>query len=156
MDGAPPGALYDGAAWIQELLSDARRCAVNQVVLAEELPVSEAIFLHHRIRDELRLPLGAIFVNRVLDDPFAGLQVPDRDIDSICRAMREQPDGRGLGGACAILRARLRLQRIYLDRLRAGVPLPRVELAEVLGAADGAGIVFRLAEVLDSVMREIQ
>jgi anion-transporting ArsA/GET3 family ATPase len=48
-----------------DLLSDARRTAVSIVTTAEEMPVNETLEMYAKLRGELQMPLGAIFVNRV-------------------------------------------------------------------------------------------
>jgi anion-transporting ArsA/GET3 family ATPase len=147
MRGAHRGPLTEGAEWIQKLLADERQTTVNLVVTPlvvtpEELPVSEAVDLHHRLKDELNLPLGAVFLNRILEDPF-----PAR-LTKALQAAGRIPLGKSLASSAALLRARLRLQEVYLDRLRAGVDLEAMLLPEVLSAGDNLDIVNRLAGAL--------
>jgi anion-transporting ArsA/GET3 family ATPase len=142
MRGAHRGPLTEGAEWIQKLLGDARRTTINLVVTPEELPVSEAVDLHHRLKDELNLPLGAVFLNRILENPF-----PAR-LNKALKAVGSKPLGNPLASSAALLRARLRLQETYIDRLRAGVDLEALLLPEVLSAGDDLAIVNRLAGAL--------
>jgi len=142
MRGAHRGPLTDGAEWIQKLLEDERRTTINLVVTPEELPVSEAVDLHHQLKDELNLPLGAVFLNRILQDPF-----PVR-LTRAFQVAESNPLGNPLTGSAAILRARLRLQEAYIDRLRAGVDLKALLLPEVLSAGDDLEVVNRLAAAL--------
>jgi anion-transporting ArsA/GET3 family ATPase len=143
MRGAHRGPLTEGAEWIQKLLADERQTTVNLVVTPEELPVSEAVDLHHRLKDELNLPLGAVFLNRILEDPF-----PAR-LTKALQAVGHNPLGRPLAASATLLRARLRLQEVYLDRLRAGVDLEAMLLPEILSAGDNLDIVNRLAGALE-------
>jgi anion-transporting ArsA/GET3 family ATPase len=142
MQGAPRGPLADGAEWIQKLLADERQTTVNLVVTPEELPVSEAVDLHHRLKDELNLPLGAVFLNRILENPF-----PSR-LTKALQAAGRHPLGSALAGSAALLQARLKLQEAYIDRLRAGVDLEAVLLPEILSAGDTLDIVNRLADAM--------
>jgi anion-transporting ArsA/GET3 family ATPase len=142
MQGAPRGPLFNGAEWIQRLLADGKQTSIHLVVTPEELPVSEAVDLHHRLKVELDLPLGAVFVNRTLEDPF-----PPRP-EAVLEAAGRHPLGRSLAGSASLLRARLKLQETYTDRLRAGVDLEAILLPEILAAGDPLTVVERLADVL--------
>ena len=142
MRGAHRGPLTDGAEWIQTLLADERRTTVNLVVTPEELPVSEAVDLHHRLKYELNLPLGAVFLNRILENPF-----PPR-LTKALQAAGRQPLGSSLAGSAALLQARLKLQEVYIDRLRAGVDLDAVLLPEILSVGDTLEIVNRLTDAM--------
>jgi anion-transporting ArsA/GET3 family ATPase len=124
LQSAPPGPLREGAEWIQRLLDDPEKTTVHLVVLLEELPVSEAIGLHHRLRNELGLSVGTVIANRALPDPFfpEGRQLFDSD---------HQRGPEGLTRASRIYRTRLGLQEAYLDRLRAGISPEVTELPEL-------------------------
>lgn len=141
LDSAPRGPLRDGAAWIQNLLGDPGLCAINLVVVPEELPVSEAVSLFHRLR-ATDMPLGMVFVNRTLDDPFfpGGRQVFD--------AAGELELGRELASASTLWRSRLLLQETYLDRLRAGLDLALILLPEVFERPSSAAVVDILSRKL--------
>lgn len=140
IETAPPGPLRDGAVWIRELLADERSCAVNLVVLAEELPVSEAIDLYHRLRDKVSVPLGVTLANRILPDPFAA--VSPRALSEIV----DLPQAAHLKATHRSYTKRLALQAGYLDRLAAGVPLPVVRLPEVIDQPTGAATVQTLGQ----------
>jgi anion-transporting ArsA/GET3 family ATPase len=143
MRGAHRGPLTEGAEWIQKLLGDERRTTINLVVTPEELPVSEAVDLHHRLKDELNLPMGAVFLNRILQDPFPA------SLNKALQVAEGKPPGNPLASSAALLRARLRLQEAYTDRLRAGVDLEAILLPEILSAGDNLDIVERLAGALE-------
>lgn len=142
MRGAPRGPLFNGAEWIQRLLADGRQTAIHLVVTPEELPVSEAVELHHRLKGELDLPLGAVFINRTLEDPFPP------GSEAVLGAAGVHPLGRSLAGSAALLRARLDLQETYIDRLRAGVDLEAIPLPEILAAGDDLTVVRQLSAAL--------
>jgi anion-transporting ArsA/GET3 family ATPase len=50
---------------IVDLLSDPEMTAVNLVTTAEEMPVNETLEMYQQVHEELQLPLGVLFVNRV-------------------------------------------------------------------------------------------
>jgi anion-transporting ArsA/GET3 family ATPase len=58
------GLVHREAARVEALLKDASRTAVHVVATAEEMPVTEAIEIVARLRGELGLPLGKLFLNR--------------------------------------------------------------------------------------------
>ncbi|MBW1808094.1 MAG: chromosome partitioning protein [Deltaproteobacteria bacterium] len=136
------GPLYDGAAWIQALLSDPSRTMINLVVLPEELPVTEAIDLFHKVRDVLNLPLGFSIANRTLIDPFPS--VTNADFERVA----DFKLGRPLVQAALLFRSRLRLQEVYLDRLRAGVDLPVMILPEISKSSADLTVIDSLAVLM--------
>ena len=142
MQGALRGPLYNGAEWIQKLLADREQTTINLVVTPEELPVSEAVDLHHRLKDELDLPLGAVLLNRTLKDPF-----PTR-AEAVLEAAGRHRLGSSLASSAALLRARLKLQEVYIDRLRAGVDLKTILLPEILASGDEMTVVKQLSAAL--------
>jgi anion-transporting ArsA/GET3 family ATPase len=67
---APPGLLRREAEEAIELFRDPSRTGVVLVTLLEEMPVNETIELHAALRDELRMPVHTLVVNRVLPQLF--------------------------------------------------------------------------------------
>jgi len=145
LESVSRGPLYDGAAWIQSLIADRDRCAVNIVVLPEELPVTESVDLYHRLKDDLGLPIGTLVANRTLDDPY------DKQIENVCRIAAGIDIGRSLAESCRLHRMRLRLQEICLDRLRAGIDLPCVYLPEILNSTGDADTIEQISAAFEIV-----
>jgi len=58
------GLVHREATRVEGLLKDETRTAVHVVAIPEEMPVSEALEIVTRLRGELGLPLGTVFVNR--------------------------------------------------------------------------------------------
>lgn len=116
-----PGLVRREAQKVMELLMDPRRTAVCPVTTAEEMPVNETTEMYGQLRDDLRMPLGVLFVNRVHAAPVAPADVPaslagaSSLVADVLRCAREE------SGWAAI-------NRRYLDRLRATVPMPTVVL----------------------------
>ncbi len=137
------GPLHDGAAWIQSLIADREKCAINLVVLPEELPVTESIELYHRLKDDLGLPIDMIVANRTFDDPY------DQQIENTCRIAAGIDLGRSLAKSCLLHRARLHLQEIYLDRLRAGIDLPCIYLPEILESAGDSNTIELISKAFE-------
>jgi anion-transporting ArsA/GET3 family ATPase len=128
-----PGLVRREAQRVMDLLHDARRTVVCLVTTAEDMPVNETSEIHAQLRDRLQMPLGILFVNRVHTAPLAPEEVPappavaPRLVGDVLRCAREE------AGWAAI-------NRRYLARLRAAVPMPTVELpflfAEEFGLAE--------------------
>ncbi len=59
------GNLYREARAMQQLLDDPERTVVHLVTLPQALPVMETLQLYRRLKTELNLPLGCLFVNRM-------------------------------------------------------------------------------------------
>src|SRR5437868_3076695 len=64
------GPVRAQTEWMSELMHDPAVTALNVVTTPEEMPVNETIELVGRVRSELRVPLGAVIVNRVLPELF--------------------------------------------------------------------------------------
>jgi hypothetical protein len=95
------------------------------------MPVNETTEMYQQLRERLRMPLGVLFVNRVHAAPLAPEavpRVPTTDggslIADVLRCAREE------AGWAAI-------NRRYLDRLRASVPMPTVLLPFVFAEEFG-------------------
>ena len=82
----PTGNMHRESDEMWRLLTDAKRTAIHLVTLPEELPIQETKELHARLRDELELPVGTIFLNRM---PVVSLD--DKEQDQL-RSMSTEPD----------------------------------------------------------------
>ncbi len=88
------GPIRGQTEWMSELLADPALTALNVVTTPEEMPVAETIELVTRVRSELRVPLGSVFVNRVLpelfthqdEERFEAIAAPDRRDDLVAAA----------------------------------------------------------------------
>lgn len=144
------GVLYDRAQRIEELLQDPVRTAFITVALPEELPVTELLELHEKLK-ELHAPEGPVILNGVFREPAAGIgddvlahlarsptvaKNPARDLQALRawaqRSSREE--------------ARLRES---LSKSRAGVPdLITLPFMMDDGVGRSADLVQRLADAL--------
>lgn len=114
---------------IIDLLGDPHLMAVNLVTTAEEMPVNETLEMYQQIRDDLRIPLGVLFVNRMHRAAFdaPALDQLDRKLRKLRnpreRTIIEEVLNRGheeLGWS--------RINEFYLQRLAHEVDMPRVEV----------------------------
>src|SRR5919106_6838577 len=147
------GMVRTQTDWMVELLSDPALTALNVVATPEEMPVNETIELVARARAELRVPLGAVFVNRVLPELFT------RADEEVFEALRtEEAVGvlteRVGSGATAVLEAaRLavslrRTRAAHLAELREAVALPTLYVPYLFVRDQGLRVTKMIAESL--------
>ena len=73
-DAIPSGNMHREGAEMWDLMTDPRRTVIHLVSLPEELPVQETTELHGRLRDELGLPIGTVFLNQMPKRPLTGAE----------------------------------------------------------------------------------
>jgi len=144
LDTVPAGPLRRDARWMQDLLTDPERTAVCLVALPEEMPVVESIELDARVRDELRLPRGALVLNAVPEARFGAEEA------ARLAALEGRPPPLGPAARAAVLQARRAAEaRRHADRLRAALDLPAVEVPLLAEERWGRGAIERVAGVLE-------
>lgn len=129
------GPIRSQTEWMIDILSDPSITALNVVTTPEEMPVSETIDLVTRARSELDVPLGAVFVNRVLPELFAraeeaAFEALDLEAARSVLAGRVDADA-GLDAVLSGARLAVALRRtraVHLANLRAAVDLPMLYL----------------------------
>lgn len=132
-----------------ELLADRQRTAINLVTTAEEMPVNETLEMHQQIRDELQMPLGVLFVNRLHRAEFDAAEL-DR-LERRLPTRRNSAERKHLAEVLARGREELgwtEINATYLERLSAGVDMPRIELPFVFAEEFGLEQVRALAAEL--------
>ncbi|MFN8625901.1 MAG: ArsA family ATPase [Candidatus Binatia bacterium] len=136
---------------IVERLADPHLTAVNLVTTAEEMPVNETVEMYQQVRDDLRIPLGMLFVNRVHRAEFDAAA-----IDRLDRKLRKLQKARERTILTEVVnRGReevgwSRINDVYLQRLTNEVALPRIEVpflfAEEFGVREVHTIVTAMAQ----------
>ena len=147
------GPVRGQTAWMSELLADPAITALNVVTTPEEMPVAETIDLVARARTELKVPLGAVIVNRVLPElftrsdeaMFATLSTPPV-VDQLTAKV-------GAGTASVLDAARLavamRRSRVaHLTRLRDTVDLPMLYVPYLFARSQGRRETAMVADAL--------
>jgi anion-transporting ArsA/GET3 family ATPase len=66
------GQVREQTGWLADLLADPETTGLVIVTTPEEMPVNETIELVHKVRNETRIDVAAIVVNRVLPELFSG------------------------------------------------------------------------------------
>lgn len=150
------GLVRDQTEWMTALLEDPAVTGAVLVTLGEEMPVTETLELAERLREDARVDVAQVVVNRVLPELFG------RREQAVFAALREP-------GAEAVLRRELgpevdavldgaelamalRTTRAhYIDQLLAGLrtEIPVAYLPELFTRAKGMRVTRMLAEALD-------
>ncbi|MCS6927639.1 MAG: AAA family ATPase [Candidatus Binatia bacterium] len=120
------GMVHREAERIMALFCDPAKTAVNLVAIPEELSVSETLEAYHQLQNELRLPLGILFINRVRPPTVSLAALARLGVDP-----RAQPRDRSLAEQAlrrAQLEAALGEAQVPLVRRLETLPLPSVRL----------------------------
>jgi anion-transporting ArsA/GET3 family ATPase len=67
------GQIREQTGWLADLLADRATTGLVIVTTPEEMPVNETIELVNRVRDDTRVDVAAVVVNRVLPELFSGV-----------------------------------------------------------------------------------
>ena len=149
------GLVHREAARVEALLRDPSVTAVHVVATPEEMPVTESLEILSRLSNELRLPLGRLFLNRCRRPvPFGAVRLTQR-LD----AVKAPSDLMINGVASAQLLAGLRtaahhaiawgpIQRRAMERLAAEVLATIVALPVLVSEEFGAHEVDTLATLI--------
>ncbi len=149
-DAFGAGLVRREADRVVQLLTNPKRTAIHLVTTAEEMPVNETVTMAERVRDELEMPLGVLFVNRLHSEQFR-----KSDIEALMEAGRNsrQSDIRQLMFDVAARALEesgwSRLNKRYLRQLAKQIELPRVELPFVFAEEFGHPQLLQLVESLE-------
>lgn len=150
-DAFGAGLVRREAERVVELLSDPKRTAIHLVTTAEEMPVNETVIMERRIREELRMPLGTLFVNRLHTEQFR-----QTDLDSLEEAARASRVPRvkrllrDVASRAIEESGWTRLNKRYLRDLTRAVDMPRIELPFVFAEEFGRQ---QLKDLVDRIER---
>ena len=144
------GLVHREAQRLVDLLTDPARTAVNLVSTAEEMPVNETVTMYRSLCEDLQMPAGLLFVNRVHD---GGLLATDIErLRAAAQRSRDDKERRLLGAVAARAHEELgwtALNARYKARLADEVGLPMIELpflfSEEFGVAELRALAERLA-----------
>ena len=131
LDAVRVGPISKQAADVVALLSDPARCQVMLVTLPEETPVSEAIETAFAIEDRAGVALGPVVVNQCFEPLPVGVSVGYEDAladAAACGRFVSEREAHDLAHALEFRSVRHDVQREQIERLRAQLPLPTIEL----------------------------
>ena len=150
-DAFGAGLVRREAEKVVALLSDRKRTAIHLVTTAEEMPVNETVSMARQVREDLEMPLGVLFVNRLHTEQFR-----KADIDGLMEAAKNsrQTKTRQLlfdVAARAVEESGwTRLNKRYLRQLSKEVELPRVELPFVFAEEFGRAQLLALVQEIEA------
>ncbi len=130
VDVAPPGLLRREAVKAWNMFRDPRRSGVVVVTLPEDMPTNETIELYRALRGELDLPVAKLVVNRVLPRVFGADERPL--FEALPNEVPRDAPLWPLARAGRVRCLREQVQEDSLERLAAEVPVPRMELPDLL------------------------
>lgn len=143
VDVAPPGLLRREAERALDLFRDPIRSSVVLVSLAQDMPVNETIELYEAATKELRLPVGQLVVNEVLEEIFAPTE--KGLIESLPYRLAENAALRSAAIAGRARALRENVQRESLAKLRAAIALEPIHLPHLFVPEFGREEIDKLA-----------
>ncbi|MDQ1481924.1 MAG: hypothetical protein QOI44_2785 [Actinomycetota bacterium] len=152
LDAVRVGPISKQASDVVALLSDPARCQVMLVTLPEETPVSEAIETAFAIEDRAGVALGPVVVNQCFEPLPVGVSasVDDVRVDAeACGRFVSDREAHDLARAVEFRSTRHDVQREQIDRLRAQLPLPTIELPFLFTPDIGRPQIDVLADALE-------
>jgi anion-transporting ArsA/GET3 family ATPase len=152
------GLVHREATRVEDLLKDPARTRVHVVALPEEMPVTEAVQIVDRLRTDLRLPIGTLFMNRCRDRSPAGAAEAVRKLAGAAGVARCDDVGgypadvvlEGVQLAAERALAWEAIQERSLERLEHETGLKAVRLPFLVAEEFGIAEVERLADVVDA------
>jgi anion-transporting ArsA/GET3 family ATPase len=151
LDAVRVGPISKQAADVVALLSDPARCQVMLVTLPEETPVSEAIETAYAIEDRAGVALGPVVVNQCFEGLPVGVSASVDEVHAEAEASGRfvsEREANDLAHALEFRSVRHDVQREQIDRLRAELPLPGIELPFLFTPDIGRSQVGILADAL--------
>ena len=131
---------------ILTLLRDPRKTAVNLVTIPEELPVSETREAYQQLAEDLGLPLGVLFINRVHSCPVPAAALASAGINPKAPAVDRRLAEQVLASAQAEA-ALAEAQACYVGQLLQ-LPLPPVHVPFYFAEQFGLPEVEQIAQVI--------
>ena len=137
------GIISREAERIASVLHDPEKTAVNLVTTSEELPVSETQEAYQQLIEDLRLPVGALFINRMHTAPLSAETLQATTIQGTLSAKEHQLIDLLL--RCGHTEAMATdIQAVWLQPLQP-LPLPVISMPLVMADASDGTIVEQLS-----------
>lgn len=148
-DAFGAGLVHREAERLVRQLSDPARTAINLVTTAEEMPVNETVEMYRLLRDELRMPTGLLFVNRMHRRSFGDAAVGRVRAAALrCRDRRERTALEEVAARADEHAGWAAVNARYRDRLAEQVRVPVVEIPFLFTEEFGFAEVRRIAECM--------
>jgi anion-transporting ArsA/GET3 family ATPase len=147
LDSARVGPIRTQAADVVELLSDATRCQVVLVTLAEETPVNETVETAFKLEDRVGTALGPVIVNGVYPH-LDHLEADPLEAAALAGVTLGPGEAEALGAAAEFRRRREEVQAEQVGRLADALPLPQLWLPNLFTTDIGLAEIDQLADAL--------
>jgi anion-transporting ArsA/GET3 family ATPase len=139
------GHMFEEAQRILAVMTDPKITALNLVTLAEEMPVNETAMLHARIKNEIRMPMGAVIANGLYGVKFSAQEL--KLLETAQKDIQEPAISRMIDAARFRVQ-RAELQARYLDEIAESIPLPRIDVPFVFSKRLDTTALAQIADVL--------
>jgi len=146
------GPIEVQAREVKEMLTDASRCQVVLVTLAEETPVNELIETAYSLEDKVGIKLGPVVVNGIYP-VLDGLSVDPDEAAAAAGVTLDPALAADLRAAAEFRIARGELQREQLERLGRELPLDQLRLPFIFRSDLGLD---ELGELSDALTAQIE
>jgi anion-transporting ArsA/GET3 family ATPase len=131
------GVIRAQVQWIDALIRDSQRTTVVLCALPEEMPVTEAIELHDRLRKGAGVAVDVCVLNRATIDPVTAAQ--RRFVTALVNPAHAEAVTKRLGGSPLLLEAGIDLKEHlhettarYMRTLRSRLPMPVVPVPAIV------------------------
>ena len=144
------GLVHRESERVAALLGDAATTAVHVVAIPEDMPLTEAREVLARLRGDLALPVGAVYLNRTRTPPPDGV---DAAVSALAKLKSDHARVRMAAAVSATARRTLAwtvLQEEKLARFERDSAAPCVRLPLLVAEEFGLPEIERLADVLAS------
>jgi anion-transporting ArsA/GET3 family ATPase len=146
------GIISREAERIAAVLHDPEKTAVNLVTTPDELPVSETHDAYRQLTEELRLPMGALFINRMRTAPLSAAALHSTTLQGTLSAKDRQ--FLELLLRCGHTEAvETDIQTARLQSLQS-LPIPRIPIPFVVAEAGDETLVAQLSRELTTAVPE--
>jgi anion-transporting ArsA/GET3 family ATPase len=143
------GLVHREAQRLVDQLTDAAITSVNLVTTAEEMPVNETVGMYEQLTEQLRMPTGMLFVNRVHESRFSAEAISKlRGVASRARDEHERAVLAEVAARAAQDAGWANLNARYLTRLREQVPIPAVHIPFLFTEEFGFAEVKQIADCI--------
>lgn len=146
MEGITAGPIHTQAAAASSLLSDPGRTHVMLVTLAEDTPVQETIETAYALEEDLGIRLGPVVINHTIP-VIGGLG------KALSATAKKSPHASALATASQFRQARQSHEQEQIDHLATELPLPTVQLPELLAPSIGDAERHELAAILAAQLK---
>ncbi len=148
------GPVFREATNMLAMLRDPAITAINLVTLPEEMPVAESLEMYEKIRDELHMPMGYLFINGVYEKVLD--ESDEQAIERIATTAAETDTAHSaLKNVLDTAKMKISWRKLterFLSTLRRDIPLPTVELPYIFAECFDGEAIERMSRLIEQGM----